>query len=147
MLRERVTFSRRLSLLLRSHFDHKKLAVPNSQRNVRDLSPASSLLSRRGSKIPGIPDETSYAAVFLLSVTTRSILSSFSAAASSLAIRISLKMGGDGGTKAVNRSYLRGAGAATTSADLARHNKKDPAVAAEEATARPDALCHFRSAP
>jgi len=42
-------------------------------------------------------------------------------------------MGGDGGTKAVNRSYLRGAGAATTSADLARHTKKDPAVAAEEA--------------
>jgi len=48
-------------------------------------------------------------------------------------------MGGDGGTKAVKRSYLRGAGAATTSADLARRgagSKLDPSVAAQEAQRR-----------
>ena len=42
-------------------------------------------------------------------------------------------MGGDGGTKAVQRAYLRGAGSASTSADRARHNSNggDPAAIAE----------------
>lgn len=44
-------------------------------------------------------------------------------------------MGGDGGTKAVNRSYLRGAGSATTTADAARNHQGalDPLVEQEEA--------------
>lgn len=44
-------------------------------------------------------------------------------------------MGGDGGTKAVNRNYLRGAGSATTTADAARNgsNVVDTALAEEEA--------------
>ena len=42
-------------------------------------------------------------------------------------------MGGDGGTKAVQRSYLRGAGSASTTADAARHTGDlDPAIVEEE---------------
>lgn len=56
-------------------------------------------------------------------------------------------MGGDGGTKAVNRSYLRGAGSATTTADAARTNKKgDPAVDQEEA-ARAMRFCALTDQP
>jgi Rtf2 RING-finger len=45
-------------------------------------------------------------------------------------------MGGDGGTKAVNRSYLRGVGAASTTADAGRQGTAavDSALAEEEAS-------------
>jgi hypothetical protein len=56
-------------------------------------------------------------------------------------------MGGDGGTKAVNRSYLRGAGAASTTADSARHKDAiDPAVTQEEA-ARAMKTCALTDLP